>query len=184
MKSNFKKATLLITGILVGGKLFAQNADTSHASNEYVKPFSGDAAYRTWSIGINTGILTPYTIFGSNRKQDFVSPYSELGYGGYIKKQITPAFGIQGDFLAGKLRAGNSQPDAAGNSFASFLLGSVDSADRIGSQELRLHNTDVSTYLQDDIKLNPRLTVNLGLRWDIMVPFGEKNSASRVTTEV
>ncbi len=66
---------------------------------------------------------------------------------------------------------------STGNSFASFLLGSVDSADRIGSQELRLHNTDVSTYLQDDIKLNPRLTVNLGLRWDIMVPFGEKNNS-------
>lgn len=66
---------------------------------------------------------------------------------------------------------------STGNSFASFLLGSVDSADRIGSQELRLHNTDVSTYIQDNIKLFPRLTVNFGLRWDIMVPFEEKNNA-------
>ncbi len=65
---------------------------------------------------------------------------------------------------------------STGNSFASFLLGAVDSADRIGSQELRLKNTDVSTYIQDDIKLMPRLTVNVGVRWDIMVPFTEKNN--------
>jgi len=64
-----------------------------------------------------------------------------------------------------------------GNSFASYLLGLVDSADRIGSQELRLKNTDVSMYIQDDIKLSTRLTVNFGLRWDIMVPFSEKNNS-------
>ena len=49
----------------------------------------------------------------------------------------------------------------------SFLLGSVDSADRIGSQELRLFNTAISSYIQDDIKFNPKLTVNVGVRWDI-----------------
>ncbi len=58
-----------------------------------------------------------------------------------------------------------------GNSFASFLLGLVDSSNRIGSQEERLRNWDVSSYVQDDVKVNNRLTVNLGLRWDIMVPF-------------
>ncbi len=121
MKSNFKKVSLLLTGILVGGKLFAQTADTSKASNDYVKPFSGDNAFRTWSIGVSGGILTPYTIFGSNRKQDFTNPNSEFGYAAYIKNQITPAFGIQADFLAGKLSADNSQPDAGGTSlFSSY----------------------------------------------------------------
>jgi hypothetical protein len=58
-----------------------------------------------------------------------------------------------------------------GNAFASFLLGDVDSVDRIGSQEERLRNWDVSPYIQDDIKLSKRLTVNIGVRWDVMVPF-------------
>jgi OOP family OmpA-OmpF porin len=121
MKSNFKKVSLLLTGILVGGKLFAQTADTSKASNDYVRPFSGDNAFRTWSIGVSGGILTPYTIFGSNRKQDFTSPGTNFGYGFNIKNQITPAFGIQADFLAGKLSADNSQPDASGTSlFSSY----------------------------------------------------------------
>lgn len=63
-----------------------------------------------------------------------------------------------------------------GNAFASFLLGSVDSANRYGTNELRLRNRDFSPYIQDDIKLRPNLTLNIGLRWDIMVPFTEENN--------
>ncbi len=62
-----------------------------------------------------------------------------------------------------------------GNPFASFLLGLPDSAGRSNSQELKLRNVDLSPYIQDDVKLTPRLTVNLGLRWDIQVPFTENN---------
>ena len=58
-----------------------------------------------------------------------------------------------------------------GNAFASYLLGTVDSADRVGSQEEKLRNRDFSPYIQDDIKLRPNLTINIGVRWDIMVPF-------------
>ncbi len=120
MKSNFKKASLLLTGVLVGGRLFAQTADSSHVSTDYVKPFSGSDAYRTWSIGVNGGILTPYTIFGSNRKQDFTHPQSELSYGAYIKDQITSGVGIQAAFMGGKLEGKDSQTDALGNSYSNF----------------------------------------------------------------
>ncbi|MDB5138752.1 MAG: flagellar motor protein MotB [Mucilaginibacter sp.] len=120
MKSNFKKASLLITGILVGGRLLAQTADSSRMPVDYVKPFSSNGFYRTWSIGVNTGVLTPYTVFGSNRQQDFMNPKSELGYGGYIKDQITPAFGIQADFLGGKIAGNNSQVDAFGDTYNAY----------------------------------------------------------------
>ncbi|ASU34525.1 DUF6089 family protein [Mucilaginibacter xinganensis] len=120
MKSNLKKASLLLTGLLVGGQLFAQTADTTKASTDYVKPFSSDDAFRTWSIGVSGGVLTPYTIFGSNRKQDFVHPKAQLGYGAYIKKQITPAVGIQADFLGGKLQADNSQLNEFGSTYDSY----------------------------------------------------------------
>ncbi len=63
-----------------------------------------------------------------------------------------------------------------GSGFASFLLGIPDSANRSNSQELRLRNVSLSPYVQDDIKITPKLTVNLGLRWDIMVPFTENNN--------
>lgn len=63
-----------------------------------------------------------------------------------------------------------------GSSFASFMLGLPDSVNRSNSQELRLRNMAFSPYIQDDIKLTPKLTVNLGIRWDIMVPFTENNN--------
>ncbi len=63
-----------------------------------------------------------------------------------------------------------------GSSFASYLLGLPDSANRSNSQELELRNIDFSPYIQDDIKLTPKLTLNLGLRWDIMVPFTENHN--------
>jgi Carboxypeptidase regulatory-like domain len=63
-----------------------------------------------------------------------------------------------------------------GSSFASFLLGLPDEANRSNSQQLRLRNLDFSPYIQDDIKLTPKLTINVGLRWDIQVPFTENNN--------
>jgi Carboxypeptidase regulatory-like domain len=77
---------------------------------------------------------------------------------------------------AGKFNFSNNETAnptdlTGGNAFASFLLGQVDSATRVGSQEERLRNKDFSPYVQDDIKWGPRLTFNVGVRWDVMVPF-------------
>jgi len=63
-----------------------------------------------------------------------------------------------------------------GSAFASFLLGLPDADNRSQSQELRLRNRDFSPYAQDDIKLTPKLTVNIGLRWDIQIPFTEDHN--------
>lgn len=63
-----------------------------------------------------------------------------------------------------------------GSAFASYMLGVPDSAARSNSQELRLRNWDLSPYIQDDIKLTPKLTLNVGVRWDIQVPFTENNN--------
>ena len=108
MKTNLKRTALLLTGLLVGGKLFAQTPDSASTKN-YVQPFSEGSAFRTWSIGIDGGVLTPFTIFGSNRNQDFRHPTEQLGYGGYIKKQILPSFGIQADFFRGKVSGQDGQ---------------------------------------------------------------------------
>ncbi|RWY54205.1 OmpA family protein [Mucilaginibacter gilvus] len=108
MKTNLKKATLLLTGLMVGSKLFAQTPDSASTRN-YVQPFSDGGAFRTWSIGVNGGLLTPFTVFGWNHNQDFSHPTSQVGYGGYIKKQILPSFGIQADFLRGKVSGEEGQ---------------------------------------------------------------------------
>ncbi|RYU92260.1 OmpA family protein [Mucilaginibacter terrigena] len=123
MKTNLKRTTLLLAGLLAGSTLFAQTTDSVSTQN-YVQPFSG-GPFRTWSIGLHGGLLTPYTIFGANGRQDFRKPQSEVGYGGYIKKQFSPTFGIQADFLRGEVSGGNSRPNDAGvttnNSFNAKL---------------------------------------------------------------
>jgi hypothetical protein len=58
-----------------------------------------------------------------------------------------------------------------GSAFASFLLGDADSATRKFALETKLRNFYFAPYIQDDIKLTPKMTVNVGLRWDIMRPF-------------
>jgi hypothetical protein len=65
---------------------------------------------------------------------------------------------------------------AGGNAFASFLLGEADSGTRQFAIEEYLRNFSFSPYVQDNLKLTRKLTVNLGLRWDILRPFTEKNN--------
>ncbi len=108
---------LLLAGLLTGAPVFAQTADTIN----YVKPFSGGDQLRTWSIGVHGGWLSPFTILGTNGKQDFTGPQSQIGYGGYIKEQLLPSLGLQADFLRGKVEGRNSHPDAAGvSTYSSF----------------------------------------------------------------
>jgi len=63
-----------------------------------------------------------------------------------------------------------------GSSFASFLLGLADSDERELPPLDHLRNKAFATYVQDEIKVNSRLTLNIGLRWDVMVPFTESNN--------
>lgn len=63
-----------------------------------------------------------------------------------------------------------------GSAFASFLLGTVDSAGRNFAVENKLRNLYFAPYVEDDIKLAPNFTLNTGIRWDIAVPFTDSTS--------
>ena len=64
----------------------------------------------------------------------------------------------------------------SGSGFASFLLGEVNDASRSFAPESRLRNFYVAPYVQDNIKVTPKLTVDVGLRWDILWPFTEQQN--------
>ena len=64
--------------------------------------------------------------------------------------------------------------DKVGFGFASFLLGEVNEASKSVPLNLYGRRNYVETYFQDDFKVNDRLTLNLGLRWEQAQPFYEK----------
>ncbi len=76
-------------------------------SGSSVKLFNGTKEFSTWSIGVNGGVLLPISAFGG--RNDFSEWETNLGYGLYVKKQISHVFGLQADFIGGKLSANNNR---------------------------------------------------------------------------
>jgi carboxypeptidase family protein/TonB-dependent receptor-like protein len=68
-----------------------------------------------------------------------------------------------------------ANPGTAGSGFASFLIGLSD-----GGSINNLHNVDYfrpiySFYAQDDLKITPKLTLNLGMRYELFTTVKERH---------
>jgi len=64
--------------------------------------------------------------------------------------------------------------DETGHAFASFLLGAADSAThRVNILSGAFRQPQHGFYAMNDWKVTPKLTVNAGLRWEIIPPFYE-----------
>jgi hypothetical protein len=78
------------------------------------------------------------------------------------------------------------QLTSTGHAFASFLLGAVyKSSHGITGYTQAFRQPQHSMYVSDDWKVTPRLTVNIGLRWEVIPPFYEvTNRMSEVSLAV
>jgi carboxypeptidase family protein len=98
----------------------------------------------------------------------------QLKFGGSwaIYKKVQDLFGqTQGGFTYNNVLTSGSAPcpanTACGNSFASFLLGTPASYQELAVQDSgKWNNVSWAAYVQDNWRVNKRLTLNLGLRWD------------------
>lgn len=66
----------------------------------------------------------------------------------------------------------------SGDNVADFMLGNLSSFTQGGGLYLNFTGIDWSAFVQDDWKVNSRLTVSAGLRWDPFIPY--KDSEGRV----
>ncbi|RYE43022.1 MAG: OmpA family protein, partial [Sphingobacteriales bacterium] len=75
MKSKITKAAMLLSLVGFSSQLVAQDTD-AQTSERFSKKY-----FRTWSIGLNGGMLTHYTPFNGSSNGNFNTPYEEWGYG-------------------------------------------------------------------------------------------------------
>lgn len=82
---------------------------------------------------------------------------------------------IQNYFTGGSLNF-NGSFTKSNVGAADFLLGLFNSYTQIAGLSARLHQVLPSGYIQDDIKLNPRLTVGAGVRWDVITGYNSEQN--------
>src|SRR5690606_21737905 len=112
MKMNLKTVGLFaVAGVLSVTQLIAQTPTLTE-----VKPFAPETGYRTWSIGVHGGLLNQSNLIGLRRRFDDVT--TNFGYGFYVKRQILPGFGIQAEYVGGKVSGAHKKND---NSFETRL---------------------------------------------------------------
>ncbi len=86
-----------------------------------------------------------------------------------IYKKVQDLFGTtQGSFnFDGTFTTPTGGKSAAGNDLADFLLGTSKSYSELAVQDSgKWNNVSWAAYVQDNWRVNRRLTLNLGLRWD------------------
>lgn len=113
MINNYKKISLSFAAGLFSTVAFAQVA---HTTIEDTTPFAPSSDYKTWSIGINAGVLNQSNIFGFNRA-GFDKLNHNFGYSAYIKKYISPSFGLKAQYLGGKIGGANETVGATVSEF-------------------------------------------------------------------
>ncbi|RYZ95060.1 MAG: OmpA family protein, partial [Sphingobacteriaceae bacterium] len=95
MKQNLLKTAVLAIGtFFLGSAAMAQDTMPSNAQ-----------MFRTWSVGVNGGVMSPVNPFGG--QNDFSNWKTSIGYGVYVKKQFTNYFSLRLDGYGGKLKGDN-----------------------------------------------------------------------------
>ena len=150
-------------------------------SGTYSNPMGDNSSNNTggkfqWGgYAFNNKINNTYTtvdnlewVFGRHNFT-FGGQYSDLqfDYVSVVSPSGPMAFGFNSTETAG-FSSGKSTISTTGSSVASYMLGAVDSSSAsVNVPGLGTRWRDPSFWAQDDFKASDKLTLNLGLRWDI-----------------
>ncbi len=107
--STLKKGLALSFVALMGATTLASAQDSTMTSSS-AKVFGGRGQYRTWTLGVNGGVMFPgIGVFGGH---DLTNSEVNLGYGISLKKQLGHAFGLEANVFRGTVAGTNK--DAVG----------------------------------------------------------------------
>ncbi len=96
----------------------------------------------------------------------FVDGKNSVEFGGEFLRVTTPVYNqYEQD---GIFSFSNS---LSGDNTADFLLGAVSNLTQAGGLFLNLTGINWTLFVQDDFRINPRLTLSAGLRWDPWFPY-------------
>ncbi len=133
----------------------------------------------TTTIGYNSGGFYVGNTYIASNHVDWIKGRHNLKFGGeyWYMQMNSPS---SNDMLSFDFEnwttgiPGASFQNRVGFGFASFLLGEVDAASRSVPFSQYGRRDYWSLFFNDDFKVNPRLTLNLGLRWEQTGPLTEK----------
>jgi hypothetical protein len=101
--------------------------------------------------------------------------------------QIREEYAVRGNFLGALsftpafTQANPQQADTtSGSDMASLLLGYPQSGGVDNNAKLAFRMDQVGLYVQDDFRVSKKLILNLGLRWDLQTPQGERSNREDV----
>src|SRR5215831_7421135 len=89
------------------------------------------------------------------------------------------AFTSTADWTRGVWNDASSE-STSGDGFASFLLGTPSSGGAVYNAAPFFRSWYIAPWFQDDWKVNRRLTLNFGLRWDLDLPPDEKHNRMNI----
>jgi len=117
-----KTVALSFVAALAVGAANAQSTDaamTTSSATSSAKVFGGRGQYKTFSIGINAGVVSPFLATGGSN--DYTDFKPELGYGISLRDQLAHSFGLQLDVHGGTVAGNNdSAPGGVAYGMSSF----------------------------------------------------------------
>jgi hypothetical protein len=103
-----------------------------------------------------------------------VGRHSIKAGGDFVRNQAVDGFALNRNNPRGTVSYGTSF-----NGYAQFLLGMPPTTSVTYVRDVRpaldVSNHEIGVFVQDDFKVSPRLTLNLGLRYEVHTPFVDKN---------
>ncbi len=137
--------------------------------------FFGSDGYTQWGSSGDSGSNQP--VYSYNDNLTWVHGRHTFKFGGTYQHNDYDGISDSGDMgytnysTAETAVPGNTNFETGGgNSFASFLLGQVDSGTVTTPRLIDQVYRYIAAFAQDDFHVNNRLTVNIGLRWETTLP--------------